>query len=67
MMSNMLKINNLTQEPNEILMGNRSGSVGTTSSQGKPQLTKMPSTQRDTSATSGVNEPKVISCNYKKN
>lgn len=48
-------------------MGNRSGSVGTTSSQGKPHLTKMLSTQRDVSANSGVNEPKVISCNYKKN
>lgn len=69
--STMVKINNLTSDVNDILIGSRSGSIGTSNSHGANKNIisqhKMPSTQRETaSGTGSVVEPKVMSCNYKK-
>lgn len=67
----MVKVNNLTSEVNDILMGSRSNSIGTANSTLNKNIIsqhKIPaSTQRDASA-SGVSiaEPKVMNCNYKK-
>lgn len=67
----LVKINNLTSEVNEMLMGSRSSSIGvpnTIGGNGKGSMHKIPpSTQRENQASiSNISEPKVMSCNYKK-
>lgn len=68
---NAIKINNLTAEGE--IIGSRSSSLGVTQTNiAKPQTASskaVPSTQRDASCNSAnivCAEPKVISCNYKK-
>jgi hypothetical protein len=68
---NMIKINNLTSEIGEIL-GSRSGSLGVTQTTKPHQQSNskvVAATQREASCAAAnivCAEPKVISCNYKK-